>query len=299
MSAESAKPGGCGDSGHRARHIRTPHAELSFDGRCLIMGILNITPDSFSDGGDHLSCEAAVAAGLAMAGDGADVIDIGGESTRPGSEGVSPREQIERVLPVIRRLRNAGMSLPISIDTQSAEVAAAALDAGADIVNDISGMRADAAMPGLLAERGVPFIVMHMLGKPRTMQVSPHYDDVVSEINAFFNERAESLAAAGVDTSRMIVDPGIGFGKTTAHNLDILRRIREITGRWPVLVGPSRKRFIGEILSEPNAKNRLMGTAAIVAHCAMHCVDMIRVHDVAAMRQVVTMCHSLDTCSDA
>lgn len=299
MSAESAKPVVGEDSTHRVRLIDTPHGPLSFDGRCRIMGILNVTPDSFSDGGEHLACETAVAAGLTMAADGADVLDIGGESTRPGSEGVSPQAQIRRVVPVIRRLREAGMALPISIDTQSAEVAAAALDAGADIVNDISGVRLDPAMPGLLAERGVPFIVMHMLGDPRTMQAAPRYDDVIAEINAFFDERAEALTAAGVDTSRVIVDPGIGFGKTTAHNLEILRSVGVFGERWPLLIGPSRKRFIGEILGEPDPKNRMMGTAAVVAHCAMHDVDYVRVHDVKAMRQIVDMCHGIGTSKGA
>ncbi len=257
------------------------------------MGILNVTPDSFSDGGDYAEPGEAEARALTMVADGADVIDVGGESTRPGAQPVSIEDQIDRVVPVIRLMREAGVCVPVSIDTRSAAVAAAALAAGADIVNDISAARHDPDMPSLLAERRVPFVIMHMLGTPGTMQNEPHYEDVTGEIAAFFVERAEALAAAGVDVSRMIVDPGIGFGKTLDHNLALLRSIRTFGVRWCVLVGPSRKRFLGEILDEPDPLKRVMGTAAVVAHCALANVDMVRVHDVRAMRQVVNVCQAI------
>jgi dihydropteroate synthase len=257
------------------------------------MGILNVTPDSFSDGGLYAAEDAAIARAKAIMAEGADVIDIGGESTRPGSRPVEADIQIARVVPVISRLRADGVEAPISIDTRSAKAAVAALDAGADIVNDISAARHDPDMPRLLAERRIPFVAVHMQGTPETMQINPAYKDVVAEVRDFFVERAESLSAAGVDLSRMIVDPGIGFGKTLEHNLALLRMISSFQGRWPVLVGPSRKRFIGEILGEPDPAGRLMGTAVLVAHCALAGVEMVRVHDVRAMRQVVEICARL------
>ena len=286
MSTESRQAGG-----RRVRKYPTSHGDLAFGGRCLVMGVLNVTPDSFSDGGRYLDPAAAVAHARQMVAEGADVIDVGGESTRPGSDPVSDDEQLRRVLPVIRGMRAAGVKMPVSIDTRSASVAAAALDAGADIVNDVSGARDDAAMPSLLAERGVPFVIMHMLGAPATMQREPHYDDVVAEVRTFFDERAEALAAAGVDIDRrMIIDPGIGFGKTTEHNLSLLRSIKAFIGRWPVLVGTSKKRFLGEILNSPTPDDRLMGTAATVAHCVLSGVQMVRVHEVQPIRQVVDVC---------
>ncbi len=264
--------------------LETRHGSLLFGERCLVMGILNVTPDSFSDGGRFLDAATAVEHGRRMAAHGADGIDVGGESTRPGSEGVNDDIQMERVVPVIRGLRQADVSVPISIDTQSAVVAAAALEAGADIVNDVSGIRHDPAISELLARTGVPFVVMHMQGTPATMQTNPHYDDVVAEIMAFFEERVAALKRAGVDTKRMIVDPGIGFGKTTEHNLTILREIRRFAGSWPVMVGPSRKRFIREWVG---ADDRSAGTLAVAMHCALAGVSMVRVHEVGAIRRVV------------
>lgn len=275
------------------RILDTPHGPLAFGQRCLIMGILNVTPDSFSDGGLHVETQAAVARALEIAAEGGDVIDIGGESTRPGSEPVAPKEQIRRIIPVIREARARGLTAPVSVDTRSASVAEAALDAGADMVNDISGVRDDPAMSSLLAERRVPFVAMHMQGAPGTMQTAPRYADVVAEVAEFFVARAESLASAGVDVDRMIVDPGIGFGKNLEHNLALLRSIRSFGVRWPVLVGPSRKRFLGELLDEPDPAGRLMGTAAAVAYAALSGADMIRVHDVKAMRQVVAVCEAI------
>ena len=270
------------------RTYSTAHGELMFGRRCLIMGILNITPDSFSDGGQYEDFDAAVNRAVEIEKEGADVIDIGGESTRPGNDAVPADEQIRRVVPVIQEARARDVHAPISIDTRLASVAAAALDAGADMVNDVSGARHDSAMPSILAERGVPFVVMHMLGAPATMQAQPQYDDVVFEVGAFFDERAQALSAAGVDVNgRMLVDPGIGFGKNLEHNLALLRAAASFGRRWPVVVGASRKRFLGEILHEPSADGRLFGTAATVAHAALTGVDMVRVHEVKAMRQVV------------
>lgn len=289
----------------------TPHGPLRFGERCLVMGILNVTPDSFSDGGEYHDPAAAFRRAAQMAAEGADVIDVGGESTRPGSRPVPADVQMERVLPVISGMRRAGIEIPVSIDTQSAQVAAAALDAGADIVNDISAGRHDPAMPALLARRRPVFVAMHMRGTPETMQDDPRYDDVVREVWTFFLERGQALAAAGVDVSRMIIDPGIGFGKTTTHNVALLREIRAFQGRWPVLVGPSRKRFIADLLAgaadrsvspgdlprdvptPPEPRERLMGTAAIVAHCAAAGVGIVRVHDVREMRQIVEICAAL------
>jgi len=276
------------------RILDTSHGHLAFGQRCLIMGILNVTPDSFSDGGRYVETGAAADRAIEMAAEGADVIDVGGESTRPGADPVAPEEQIRRIVPVILQARTCGVTVPISVDTRVAAVAAAALDAGADMVNDISGVRDDPAMPVLLARRRVPFVVMHMQGTPQTMQRAPKYKDVVAEVAEFFVARAEALAAAGVDVNRMIVDPGLGFGKTLEHNLALLRSIRLFGVRWPVLVGPSRKRFLGEILNEPDAAKRRMGTAAAVAHCALAGVDMVRVHDVEEMRQVVDVCAKLE-----
>jgi len=268
-------------------HYSTGHGDLAMGRRCLIMGIVNVTPDSFSDGGQFNSTLAAANHAIQLIDDGADVLDIGGESTRPGAEPVCAAEQIERVAPVIAAIRQQRRDVPISVDTRSAEVAAAALEAGADIVNDVSGMRDDADMPALLAQTGVPFIVMHMQGTPATMQAAPQYGDVVAEVSEFFEARADELAAAGVTVEgRMIVDPGVGFGKTFEHNLALLRSAARLSRRFPVLVGASRKRFLGEILNEPDPTRRVFGTAATVAQAALTGVHLVRVHDVKAMRQV-------------
>ncbi len=293
------------------RSYSTGHGDLVFGNRCLIMGILNATPDSFSDGGRHVGVDAGVARVIEMVREGADVIDVGGESTRPGSRPVPAGAQIDRTIPVIRGARATGVSVPISIDTQSAEVAAAALDAGADIVNDVSGARHlsnesgvapdNTEMIQLLAERGVPFVLMHALAASATMQAAPAYDDVVRDVGAFFERRAAALEESGIATrERMIVDPGIGFGKTLEHNLALIRACATYSARWPVLLGTSRKRFIAEILAEAgdhpaiaNAEARLMGTAASVAHAALSGVEMVRVHDVRAMRDVVDVCARL------
>ena len=269
------------------RTLDTRHGPLDFSGRCLVMGILNITPDSFSDGGRFIDEAAAVENGLRLARDGADLIDIGGESTRPGSEGEDDEVQLARVIPVIRGLRRRGVGIPISIDTQSAQVACAAIGAGADIVNDVSGVRHDPRMAELLSREDVPFVVMHMQGTPATMQKSPRYDDVVAEIGQFFRSRAEALTARGIDRGRMIVDPGIGFGKTTAHNLALLRATLQMASEWPVLIGASRKRFIAELMGDESIASRDAGTAAIVLHSALAGARIVRVHEVKLCRKIV------------
>jgi len=273
--------------------LDTPHGPLVLGSRCLVMGVLNVTPDSFSDGGRYFETATATNRARELVAEGADVLDIGGESTRPGATPVGADEQMRRVLPVVQAVRDAAVGAAISVDTQSAIVAAAALDAGADIINDVSAARTDPEMPRLLADRRVPFVAMHMLGTPGTMQDDPRYGDVVAEVAAFFERRADVLARAGVDVRRMIVDPGIGFGKNLAHNLALLRSIGSFVERWPVLVGPSRKRFLGELLGERDPDRRIMGTAAVVAYCAMAGVHIVRVHDVRAMRQVLRVCSEL------
>ena len=271
----------------------TAHGLLVFGPRCLIMGILNVTPDSFSDGGRYSDVDNAVARALELAAQGADLIDIGAESTRPGATAVPAAEQIRRAIPVIQKARKNGLAIPISIDTRLAKVAAAALDTGADIVNDISAARHDRDMPKLLAERRIPFVVMHMQGTPETMQNAPTYADVTREVARFFIDRAEVLGDAGVDVGKMIVDPGIGFGKTLQHNLTLIHGLAAMRGRWPMLVGVSRKRFIGELAGAASPEDRVMGTAGAVAHCVLSGVEMVRVHDVAEMRQVVRVCDAI------
>ncbi|MCK6456920.1 MAG: dihydropteroate synthase [Phycisphaerae bacterium] len=274
--------------------IETPHGPLVFGGRTLVCGILNVTPDSFSDGGRYVEPPAAVAHARRMAADGADLIDVGGESTRPGSDAVPADEQIGRVVPIIEAIRRAGITRPVSIDTRLASVAGAALDAGADLVNDVSALQDDPTLAELVARRSVPIVLMHMLGTPKTMQADPRYGDVVGEIRAFLARRIEAAVAAGIARERIIVDPGIGFGKTAAHNWELLARVAELhaLGR-PVFIGTSRKRFLspGDGTDDPAA--RLMPTAATVAACALAGVQIVRVHDVREMRHVVDACHAI------
>ncbi len=258
----------------------------------LIMGVLNVTPDSFSDGGQHSTVEAAVEHAKRMVNEGADLIDIGGESTRPGADRVPAAKQVGRIVPVIRRL--VRLDVAISIDTTQAPVAAAALDAGASIVNDISAGREDPSIVGLVAERNCPVILMHMQGAPATMQANPTYADVVSEVRDHLVGRANAFVSAGVDGKRIIIDPGIGFGKTVEHNLKLLEHLDTFveTGH-PVLVGTSRKGFIGKILDLPEASDRLYGTGATVAWAASNGAGIVRVHDVKPMKQIVTMIQSI------
>ena len=254
--------------------------------RTLAVGILNVTPDSFSDGGRLGGVEAAVARGLALFEEGADWVDVGGESTRPGAARVPAEEEIGRTAPVVEALRRRGAG-PLSIDTTKAEVARAALDAGADVVNDVSGLAFDPAMAALVAARGVPVVLMHLRGGFDSMHRAPAYRDVMGEI---VRELAAALAraeAAGIARERTIVDPGLGFSKEAAHSLEALRRLGELaTLDRPVLVGPSRKSFIGRVLGT-GVDDRLMGTAAAVAASVLLGAHLVRVHDVREMAQVL------------
>ncbi len=265
---------------------------LDLAGEPLIMGILNVTPDSFSDGGLYLDTEKAVAHGIEMASAGAGIIDIGGESTRPGAAAVSAEQQIKRVVPVIEQLSRQ-VDVSISIDTTSSKVAVAALEAGAGIINDISGLRFDNKMAHIAAETGAALVIMHMQGEPGTMQQSPHYDDVVAEVKSFLASQKAAAMRAGVEESQIVVDPGIGFGKKLEHNLLLLKKLSEFRELGPVLVGPSRKSFIGEILGINKAIDRVWGTAAAVAWCAVAGAQIIRVHDVAEMKQSVKVIHAI------
>jgi dihydropteroate synthase len=245
----------------------------------LVMGILNVTPDSFSDGGLFLDHEAAVTHGTSMASEGAAILDVGGESTRPGSEAVMVEEELSRVLPVIKRLA-AEVRVPISIDTRKPEVARAAIDAGAVLVNDVSGAR----VPGMLEvveASGAGLVVMHMLGEPKTMQVEPRYDDVVREVRAYLAERLDAATAAGVAPDRVAVDPGLGFGKNYEHNLELMRHVDAFLDLGvPVVVGPSRKSFIGTALGDAPVDRRLEGTIGAAAWMAGRGAHVVRVHDV-------------------
>ncbi len=274
--------------------IGTPHGPLDLAGRTLVMGILNVTPDSFSDGGRFAVAEAAVQQAERMLAEGADILDIGAESTRPGAEDVPAEEQQRRIVPVVERVRAAHPDAIFSVDTRSAAVAEAALEAGADMINDVSALQHDPAMVPLLAGRGVPVVLMHMKGTPRTMANEVQYQDVVGEVIEYFRRRVADLVAVGIDRARMIIDPGIGFAKNTFHNLEVLRRIGEFHSLGlPVLVGPSRKRFIGQVLRIDNANERLYGTLAAVAVCAQAGVQIVRVHDVKPARQVVEVIHAI------
>jgi dihydropteroate synthase len=260
--------------------------------RPLVMGILNVTPDSFSDGGLFFDEGTAVDHARLMAEEGADILDVGGESTRPGSDPVPAEEEMRRVVPVIRRLRGeCGVS--VSVDTQKAAVAEAALDAGAEVINDVSALRTDPDMPRLAAERRTPVVLMHMQGTPKTMQHEPTYGEVVREVGEWLERRLHGALASGLEPEQIIVDPGIGFGKTLQHNLEILRRLGELhrLGR-PVLVGPSRKSMIGMVLDAP-ADHRLHGTLAAVAAAVLAGCHIVRVHDVAPAREVVAVCEAI------
>jgi len=251
------------------------------------MGVVNVTPDSFSDGGLYLDPEAAIRHGVELVRAGAGILDIGGESTRPGAEVVPADEELRRVVPVIEGL--AGLDAEISVDTSKAAVAAAALDAGAGIVNDVTALRGDAEMADLCAEREATVILMHMAGSPRTMQRDPRYDDVVAEVRDFLAARMEAALAAGIAAERIWLDPGIGFGKTAAHNLELLRRLAELAdlGR-PLVIGTSRKSFIGR-LDGSEASERLGGTIASSVLAAAEGARVLRVHDVAEVRQALTV----------
>ena len=255
------------------------------------MGILNVTPDSFSDGGDHEDPAAAVAWGERLVSQGADVLDIGGESTRPGSELVFPAEELSRVRPVVMRMAHA--DLPSSIDTRHADVARGCIEVGASIVNDVSGFL-DPEMVGLVAHSDVGVVVMHMLGEPRTMQAKPRYDDVAAEVGGFLLAQAALLEASGVERERIAIDPGIGFGKTLEHNLALLRSLPELSGHgYPVLVGVSRKRFIGELSGEEEPKLRLGGSIAAAIEATRLGANIVRVHDVLETVQAMNVANAI------
>jgi dihydropteroate synthase len=272
---------------------RTQHGELDLSRRARVMGILNVTPDSFSDGGVHSESDAALRHARAMIAEGAEIIDIGGESTRPGADPVPEALEIARTVPVVAALRAEWDGL-ISIDTSKAAVAQAALEAGADIVNDVSGLLADPEMVALCAASGCGVVVMHMQGRPQTMQVAPHYQDVVAEVRAFFEERLATLVAAGVDAAAICFDPGIGFGKNLDHNLALLAGLEQlqVAGR-PLLLGVSRKSFIGKILGENGLEAREWPTVAITANAREKGVMLHRVHAVRPNLEALRMTEAI------
>ncbi|MFH1154112.1 MAG: dihydropteroate synthase [Pseudomonadota bacterium] len=266
------------------------------------MGILNATPDSFSDGGKFLGYDNAVAQGLKLVEDGADILDIGGESSRPFAQPVSAQEEMDRVVPVIEHLARI-IGVPISIDTTKAGVAREAIRAGAAIINDISALEKDPDMARLAAEKKVPVILMHMKGTPETMQIKPSYTDLMAEITTYLSLRAEAAIQAGIPRDRIILDPGIGFGKTVEHNLTLIRRLNILSGLgYPVLMGPSRKSFIQKILSQAagsavkaHSMEAGLGTQGAVAACVMNGAHIVRVHDVASVRPLVQVINAVQT----
>lgn len=274
--------------------IETAHGQLDLSGRTLVMGILNVTPDSFSDAGRFAGAEAAVAQAERMLAEGADILDIGGESTRPGAQEVPASEQVRRIVPVIERVRAGHPAAILSVDTRSAAVAEAGLEAGADIINDVSALEYDPAMAEVVARHRVPVILMHMKGTPETMLQEAQYGDVVAEVIEHLRRRVAALEAAGIERGRMIIDPGVGFAKNTFHNLEVLRRVGEFHGLGlPVMVGPSRKRFIGNVLGVEDAEQRLYGTLAAVTVCAQAGVQIVRVHNVGPARQVAEVMEAI------
>ncbi len=267
-------------------------SQVELGARTWIMGVLNVTPDSFSDGGRFAREDAAVARGLALFAAGADVVDVGGESTRPGAERVAPEDEARRVVPVVRRLREAGAGY-LSVDTTRAVVAQAALDAGADLVNDVSGLSFDPAMAGLMARSGAPLVLMHLRGDFATMHAKPRYADAAAEVCDELRASLRRALEKGVRAEQVLLDPGLGFAKDAGHSLELLRRLPELQAlERPLVVGPSRKSFIGRVLDAP-VDQRLLGTAAAVSVCVAQGAHVVRVHDVAEMRQVVRVCDAI------
>jgi dihydropteroate synthase len=253
---------------------------IDLSGRGLIMGVLNVTPDSFSDGGRFFSTEKAVERGLSMSREGAQIIDVGGESTRPGAESVAAEEELRRVVPVIKELR-AKIEIFVSIDTSKAHVARAAIEAGASIVNDVTGGKADKEMMPLVAENKAAFIIMHMQGNPRTMQIEPHYIDVVSEVADFFRQQYARALECGIDPMAIAFDPGIGFGKTLEHNLELLAQLERIrVCERPLVVGVSRKSFLAKLIGSSEMDDRRAPAVALTSLLRMRGADVFRVHDV-------------------
>jgi dihydropteroate synthase len=267
-----------------------PHRVLRIDRRPLILGIVNVTPDSFSDGGRYASTPAAVAHALELVRQGADLLDIGGESTRPGSQPVPLAEELRRVLPIVEALA-AATPVPLSVDTSKAEVARASLAVGASIINDVTALRGDPSMLDVVRAAGAGVILMHMQGTPATMQINPQYEDVMAEIGRFFEERLQTLADQGIARERLVLDPGIGFGKRTSHNLEILARLREFQrfGR-PVCLGVSRKGIIGRLVADRPVERRLAGSLAAVCYAlGQEAVQVVRVHDIEETKDAVTL----------
>ena len=272
---------------------------FDFSKKTYIMGVLNVTPDSFSDGGLYFDKDKAVEQGLRLVEDGADIIDIGGESSRPGSIPVSRDEEIRRTIPVINALAKK-IPVPISIDTYKSDVARQALDVGASMVNDISGLRFDLDMAAVISQYNVPVIIMHIKGTPKNMQINPVYDALIPEIMDYLRESINICRENGIPEDRIIIDPGIGFGKTFDHNLEIINNLKEFSllGK-PIAIGVSRKAFIGKILGDAPASERLEGTASAVAISVYNGANIVRVHDVAEMSKVVKIADAIkkQTCS--
>lgn len=273
--------------------LRARQFEFAFPRPALLMGILNVTPDSFSDGGRFSSPEAVVARGIQLVEEGADIIDIGGESSRPGAEPVSPDEELRRVIPVITELA-AKVNVPLSVDTVKPEVACAALECGASIVNDIGAGRNPEEMWRLAAKSGAGYVLMHIQGTPKTMQLNPSYQDVVAEVDTFFGDRLKRLAACGVNEEQVMLDVGIGFGKNAAHNLELIRNLRSF-GKWkrPMLLGASRKSFLCS-LAGGREQERLGASLACASWAVANGAQIIRAHDVAATKQALRMTEALE-----
>ena len=282
-----------------------PGYDMELGRRTRIMGVVNVTPDSFSDGGKFLSQDAAVAQGLKLAADGADIIDIGGESTRPFSDPVSSAEEIERVIPVIEKLAGQ-LTIPISIDTMKAEVARRAIAAGASMINDISALRFDPAMGEVASKFGTPLVLMHMLRSPKTMQESPAYDNLIGDISDFLKDAIERAQKQGISKSKLIIDPGIGFGKTVSHNLILIRSLNAFAAlEVPILIGPSRKLFIRKLLKDeqkddlaPDLPIVETGTQAAVAAAVLCGAHIVRVHDVANTRATIRILDAVRLAKD-
>ena len=269
--------------------LRLPRRALALGEYTLVMGILNVTPDSFSDGGLYLDTEAAVAQAIAMEAAGAHIIDIGGESTRPGSAGVSANEELRRILPVLENLRGR-IHIPISVDTSKAEVAEAAADAGAEILNDVTGLRNDPRIADVAQRQKLGLILMHMRGTPRTMQQAPFARNVIRDVTTGLRDSIAEALNAGVSKRKIVIDPGIGFGKSHEQNCEIIQRLPELAKLgFPLMLGTSRKSFLGTALNQGDSKDRVWGTAATVAAGILQGAHIVRVHDVADMAQVARM----------
>jgi dihydropteroate synthase len=270
----------------RKFRLRLRERSLALGERTLVMGILNVTPDSFSDGGLYLDVEAAVAQATALEAAGADIIDVGGESTRPGSAGISAKEEMRRILPVLRKLRGK-IRIPISVDTSKAEVADAAADEGAEILNDVTGLRNDPGVAQVAQRRKLGLILMHMRGTPQTMQQAPFARDVIRDVTAGLRRSLTKARNAGVVRSRLVIDPGIGFGKSHEQNCEIIQRLPQLAKLgFPIMLGTSRKSFLGTALKRSDETDRIWGTAATVAAGILQGAHIVRVHDVAEMTQV-------------